>query len=182
MVGPPGAGKVDAGAAPALDPAAAHRRRELLDVSMIHSVAGDLAGGKLSDRRPFRAPHHSASMAAMVGGGLRVQPGEVSLAHNGVLFLDELPGIHAAGARCAAPAARNRRMRHRPRQSPRFLSGPHPAGRGDEPVPLRHGRRAGPRLRARTALRRPTTRRAFPARCSTASICASRCRRSCRAT
>lgn len=65
--------------------------RELLDVSMIQSIAGELAGGAISDRRPFRAPHHSASMAALVGGGLRVRPGEASLAHNGVLFLDELP-------------------------------------------------------------------------------------------
>ena len=65
--------------------------RELLDVSMIKSIAGELAGGALSDRRPFRAPHHSASMAALVGGGLKVRPGEASLAHNGVLFLDELP-------------------------------------------------------------------------------------------
>lgn len=64
---------------------------ELLEVSMIASIAGALADGKLSDRRPFRAPHHSASMAAMVGGGLRVKPGEVSLAHCGVLFLDEFP-------------------------------------------------------------------------------------------
>lgn len=58
---------------------------------MIASMAGELAGGKLTDRRPFGAPHHSASMAALVGGGLRVRPGEVSLAHNGVLFLDEFP-------------------------------------------------------------------------------------------
>jgi magnesium chelatase family protein len=65
--------------------------RELLEVSMIASIAGELADGRLSDRRPFRAPHHSASMAALVGGGLRARPGEVSLAHNGVLFLDELP-------------------------------------------------------------------------------------------
>jgi magnesium chelatase family protein len=70
--------------------------RELLDVSMIQSIAGELAGGALSDRRPFRAPHHSASMAALVGGGLRVRPGEASLAHNGVLFLDELPEFSPA--------------------------------------------------------------------------------------
>ena len=90
MIGPPGAGKSMLAARlpsilPPLEP------RELLDVSMIQSIAGELAGGALSDRRPFRAPHHSASMAALVGGGLRVRPGEVSLAHNGVLFLDELP-------------------------------------------------------------------------------------------
>jgi magnesium chelatase family protein len=65
--------------------------RELLEVSMIQSVAGSLSNGALSDRRPFRAPHHSASMAALVGGGINARPGEVSLAHRGVLFLDELP-------------------------------------------------------------------------------------------
>src|SRR6202008_5183497 len=64
---------------------------ELLEVSMIASVAGAIEGGALTNRRPFRAPHHSASMPALVGGGLRARPGEVSLAHHGVLFLDELP-------------------------------------------------------------------------------------------
>jgi magnesium chelatase family protein len=64
---------------------------ELLEVSMIASIAGELSNGRLTARRPFRAPHHSASMAAMVGGGIRARPGEASLAHNGVLFLDELP-------------------------------------------------------------------------------------------
>ena len=90
MVGPPGAGKsMLAARLPSILPPLS--ARELLDISMIQSIAGELAGGALSDRRPFRAPHHSASMAALVGGGLKVRPGEASLAHNGVLFLDELP-------------------------------------------------------------------------------------------
>jgi len=94
MVGPPGAGKsMLAQRLPSILPPL--EPRELLDVSMIRSVAGELEGGALSDRRPFRAPHHSASMAALVGGGLRVRPGEASLAHNGVLFLDELPEFSA---------------------------------------------------------------------------------------
>jgi len=95
MVGPPGAGKsMLAARLPSILPAL--NSRELLDVSMIQSIAGELAGGALSDRRPFRAPHHSASMAALVGGGLKVRPGEASLAHNGVLFLDELPEFSPA--------------------------------------------------------------------------------------
>ena len=90
MCGPPGAGKsLLAARLPSILPPLSPR--ELLDVSMVHSVAGLIAGGALTDRRPFRAPHHSASMAALVGGGLRAQPGEISLAHHGVLFLDELP-------------------------------------------------------------------------------------------
>jgi len=64
---------------------------EALEVSMIHSVAGMLDGGRLVQRPPYREPHHSASQAALTGGGQRARPGEVSLAHRGVLFLDELP-------------------------------------------------------------------------------------------
>ena len=90
MVGPPGAGKsMLASRLPSILPPLSPP--ELLEVSMIASVAGAIQNGRLSARRPFRSPHHSASMAAMVGGGIRARPGEASLAHNGVLFLDELP-------------------------------------------------------------------------------------------
>ncbi|TQX89533.1 MULTISPECIES: YifB family Mg chelatase-like AAA ATPase [Rhizobium] len=90
MVGPPGSGKsMLAARLPSILPPLS--AAELLEVSMIHSIAGQLSGGKLSDRRPFRTPHHSATMAAMVGGGIRARPGEASLAHHGILFLDEFP-------------------------------------------------------------------------------------------
>lgn len=95
MNGPPGAGKsllasCLPGILPPLSP------NEALEVSMVQSVAGLLEGGRISRQRPFRAPHHSASMAALTGGGLKVKPGEVSLAHLGVLFLDELPEFQRA--------------------------------------------------------------------------------------
>ncbi|MDM7984968.1 MAG: YifB family Mg chelatase-like AAA ATPase [Maricaulis sp.] len=93
MVGPPGSGKsMMAERLPGLLPPLA--ADELLDVSMIHSVAGLIERGSLTRHRPFRSPHHSASMAAMVGGGTKARPGEASLAHRGVLFLDELPEFH----------------------------------------------------------------------------------------
>src|ERR1700744_3827608 len=90
MIGPPGAGKSMLaqrlpGLLPPLD------AREALEISMVRSLAGELEDGAISRRRPFRNPHHSASMRAVVGGGLKGKPGEVSLAHLGVLFLDELP-------------------------------------------------------------------------------------------
>jgi magnesium chelatase family protein len=94
MIGPPGSGKsMLAQRLPGLLPPLS--ARELLEVSQIHSIAGLLERGQLSRTRPFRAPHHSASMAAMVGGGIKAKPGEASMAHHGVLFLDELPEFTA---------------------------------------------------------------------------------------
>jgi len=90
MTGPPGSGKSMLaarlpGLLPPLDAA------EALEVNMISSISGEIKNGRLSRIRPFRDPHHSASVAAMVGGGRMAKPGEVSLAHLGILFLDELP-------------------------------------------------------------------------------------------
>jgi magnesium chelatase family protein len=90
MTGPPGSGKSMLaarmpGILPPLSP------REALECSMIHSIAGSLEGGKLIQQRPFRDPHHSASTPSIIGGGIKAKPGEISLAHHGILFLDELP-------------------------------------------------------------------------------------------
>ena len=90
LMGSPGSGKsMLAARLPGLLPDLTPQ--QALEVSMIHSVAGMLDGGRLVMRPPFREPHHSASQAALTGGGQRAKPGEVSLAHRGVLFLDELP-------------------------------------------------------------------------------------------
>lgn len=91
MIGPPGAGKTMlAKRLPSILPALT--MLEALEATKIHSVAGKLgANSSLLNTRPFRAPHHTISDVALVGGGGNPQPGEISLAHNGVLFLDELP-------------------------------------------------------------------------------------------
>jgi len=90
MSGPPGSGKsMLAARLPGILPPLS--AAEALQTSMIHSLAGLLDEGGISRSRPFREPHHTASMAAIVGGGRSAKPGEISLAHNGVLFLDELP-------------------------------------------------------------------------------------------
>jgi magnesium chelatase family protein len=89
MIGPPGTGKsMLASRLPGLIPNL--DLNEMLEINMIHSISGKITNGKLIRQRPFRDPHHSCSMPAMVGGGSKAKPGEISLAHNGILFLDEL--------------------------------------------------------------------------------------------
>ena len=90
MVGSPGSGKsMLAARLPGILPPLS--AMEALETSMIHSLSGLLTEGGISRSRPFREPHHTASMAAIVGGGKSAKPGEISLAHNGVLFMDEFP-------------------------------------------------------------------------------------------
>ena len=177
MVGPPGAGKSMLAARlpsilPPLSPA------ELLEVSMIASVAGELAEGALTSRRPFRAPHHSASMPALVGGGLRARPGEVSLAHHGVLFLDELPEFQPQVLDSlrqpleigeVAVVRANYRVTYPARFMLVAAMNPCRCGRANDPG---FACRRGP-----TRAARRTIRAGCPARCSTASTCTSRCRR-----
>ena len=177
MIGPPGTGKsMLASRLPGILPPLAPE--EALSVSMIASVAGLLGDNGLTRSRPFRDPHHSASMAAMVGGGVRARPGEVSLAHLGVLFLDELPEFprpvldalrQPIESGAVAVARVNAHVRY-----PRAL----PARRRDEPVPLRLP--VGPPLApapARPAARR-TIRCAYRARSTTASTSTWTCRSS----
>lgn len=94
MVGPPGAGKsMLAARLPGILPPLPVDR--MLEISMVQSIAGELRGGKISAKRPFREPHHNASMPSIVGGGSHARPGEITLAHGGILFLDELPEFPA---------------------------------------------------------------------------------------
>jgi magnesium chelatase family protein len=95
LQGPPGAGKsMLAARLPGLLPPLSPQ--EALEVTMVHSIAGQLHQGQLLQERPFRDPHHSASLPALVGGGAKAKPGEISLAHHGVLFLDALPEFSGA--------------------------------------------------------------------------------------
>src|SRR5262249_49839296 len=146
---------------------------EALEVAAIHSVSAAGFEAARWGARPYRSPHHSASGAAMVGGGNLPRPGEISLAHCGVLFLDELPefyrdvleslreppaALRGGGGR-AAGAARVGPGLDRARGAPVAVPGALPAGRRDEPLPLRPLRLAREPLplhaRAHRALPRP---------------------------
>ncbi len=148
MSGSPGAGKsMLAQRLPSILPPLAPR--ELLEVSMIHSIAGKLANGELTDRRPFRSPHHSASMAALVGGGIARQTRRDFAGPQWRAVSRRTRRVPPAGARRIAAADGDRRGCDFSRQPSHRLSRPLPTDRGDEPVPLRQGGRARLRLRAR---------------------------------
>ena len=177
MLGPPGAGKsMLAARLPSILPPLAPA--ELLEVSMVASVAGEIEGGPLTNRRPFRAPHHSASMPALVGGGLHARPGEISLAHHGVLFLDELPEFQPQALDSLRQPLETgevsiARANHRVTYPARFMlvaaMNPCRCGKANE-LGFTCRRGANTRCAAEYQTR-------FPDRCSTVSTCISRCRR-----
>ena len=177
MVGPPGAGKsMLAARLPSILPPLAPA--ELFEVSMVASVAGEIEGGALTNRRPFRAPHHSASMPALVGGGLHARPGEISLAHHGVLFLDELPEFQPQALDSLRQPLETgevsiARANHRVTYPARFMlvaaMNPCRCGKANE-LGFTCRRGANTRCAAEYQTR-------FPDRCSTVSTCISRCRR-----
>ena len=180
FIGPPGTGKSMlaqrlAGILPPMDEAEALASAALLGLA---SMGFDPAA---FGRRPFRAPHHSASAAALVGGGSLPRPGEISLAHGGVLFLDELPEFPRAALEALREPLETGQHHALARGAAGGVPGALPAAGGHEPLPLRLAGRAD-RPRANTAAARPTrwraTRRGCRGRCSTASTCRWKCRRS----
>jgi len=155
MIGPPGAGKSMLAARlptilPPLSPT------ELLEVSMIASIAGEIDDGALTNSRPFRSPHHSASMPALVGGGLRARPGEISACTQRSSVSRRVAGVYGPGPRFIASTAGNRGSRDIAREPQDYLSSAVHAGRGDEPMSLRKCSRSWFQLQARPecALRR----------------------------
>ena len=152
MIGPPGSGKSMLAARlpsilPPLDAS------EMLEVSMVHSLAGELMGGKLRVERPFRAPHHSASMAALVGGGSRPEARRSFACPSWRIVSRRIAGVRAAGSRQLATAPGDRRNCDCPRQPPHRIPVSDPVDRGDEPLQMRR-RVAGPCLQAWSKVRR----------------------------
>ena len=168
--GPPGTGKTMlARRIPSILPPLS--RAEAIEVTRIHSIAGLHTGGALVEARPFRAPHHTISPSGLVGGGAQPAPGEVTLAHHGVLVPRRALGVRALGARGAAPAARGRPDRDRALPARDDCS--RPAACSSRP---RTRARAGSATTAAAAPppTSPATSAASAARCSTASTSPSR--------
>ena len=137
MVGAPGAGKTMlARRLPSILPPMTEE--EALEVTKIYSISGLLKSRHgIMVERPFRSPHHTVSQSALIGGGSIPRPGEVTLSHHGVLFLDELPEFSPQCPGSAAPAPGGRHGHHQPGAGVPDLSGPvHPGG-GPESLPLR---------------------------------------------
>ncbi|HLM25595.1 MAG TPA: YifB family Mg chelatase-like AAA ATPase [Thermoleophilaceae bacterium] len=135
MIGPPGAGKTMlARRLPAILPPLSFE--EALEVTQIHSAAG-LGSGRLVSRRPFRSPHHTVSPQGLVGGGSPARPGEVTLAHRGVLFLDELAEFSRAALDAMRQPARGGTRRDRAGAALGLLSGPRNARRRLQQLSLR---------------------------------------------
>ena len=146
MIGPPGAGKsLAASRLPSILPPLA--AVEALEVARIASACGRL-GGALPGGRPFRSPHHTISPAGLIGGGTPPRPGEATLAHRGVLFLDELCEFRRDALEALRAPLETRRGLDRPRRQPPQPALPLHAGRRRQPLPLR-ARRSRPRLQLR---------------------------------
>ncbi len=144
MMGPPGSGKTMlASRLPSLLPPLS--QEEALETALIHSVAGESIAAILSGVRPFRKPHHSASLAGLVGGGSPIRPGEITLAHNGVLFLDELSEFKSRFCRAYASRWKQGRL-GLPAPTVRHVPRAVHAGRSLEPLPVRSFGRRGDRM------------------------------------
>jgi magnesium chelatase family protein len=165
MSGPPGTGKSMLaqrfpGLLPPMD------EDEALEAAAVHRSTAASASNTVGPR-PFQAPHHTASAASLVGGGSNPRPGEISLAHHGVLFLDELPEFERRVLEALREPLESGHDPRRPRRAARRLPGALPAGRGDEPLPLRPSGRTGA-LPLHAGPGGALSRRC-PGRCSTAS-------------